>query len=66
MLKVSPAELESVIIQHPAIKDCAVIGKPDPIEGDLATAFVALKNNARFDEAELMQLMKGIIMYTPR
>ncbi len=57
----SPAELESVILEHPAIRDCAVIGKPDQIEGDLATAFIVLDKNKKFYEAELMQLMKGTI-----
>ncbi len=40
---VYPRELEDLFYEHPAVKLCAVIGKPDPIVGEVPTAFVVLK-----------------------
>eukprot|EP01111_Echinosteliopsis_oligospora_P014728 TRINITY_DN5619_c0_g1_i1.p1 TRINITY_DN5619_c0_g1~~TRINITY_DN5619_c0_g1_i1.p1 ORF type:complete len:541 (-),score=168.88 TRINITY_DN5619_c0_g1_i1:56-1627(-) len=42
-LQVAPAELEAVIITHPAVADVAVVGKPDVQHGELPTAFVVVK-----------------------
>lgn len=36
----APAELESLLIKHAAIKDAAVIGIPDEIAGEVPKAFV--------------------------
>ena len=38
---VGPFEVESVLIEHPAVAEAAVIGKPDPIAGEVIKAFVA-------------------------
>jgi len=43
--QVAPAELEAVLLQHPKVLDCAVIGKPDPLAGELPFAYVVLKPN---------------------
>jgi len=40
---VGPFEVESVLIEHPAVVEAGVIGKPDPITMELVKAFVALK-----------------------
>ena len=40
---VGPFEVESVLIEHPVVAEAAVIGKPDPIIGELVKAFVSLK-----------------------
>lgn len=39
---VSPTEIEQVLIQHPAVRDCAVVDHPDPYRGAVAHAFVVL------------------------
>ena len=41
--QVAPAELEALIITHPAVADVAVIGIPDEEAGELPKAFVVLK-----------------------
>jgi len=40
---IGPFEVESVLMQHPAVAEAGVIGKPDPIAMEVVKAFVALK-----------------------
>ena len=40
---VGPFEVESTLMEHPAVAEAGVIGKPDPIVGELVKAFVSLK-----------------------
>lgn len=39
-LKVNPLEVEMLLARHPRVRDCAVIGTPDPLKGEVVTAFV--------------------------
>jgi acetyl-CoA synthetase len=39
---IGPFEVESVLMEHPAVAEAGVIGKPDPIVGQLVKAFVTL------------------------
>ena len=41
---VGPFEVESVLIEHPAVAEAGVIGKPDPLAMEVVKAFVALKD----------------------
>jgi acetyl-CoA synthetase len=41
---VGPFEVESVLIEHPAVAEAGVIGKPDPIAMEVVKAFVTLKD----------------------
>ena len=41
--KVWPRDVEDVLYQHPAVRECAVIGVPDPYRGETVKAFIALK-----------------------
>ncbi|MGD2125148.1 MAG: AMP-binding protein [Desulfobacteraceae bacterium] len=41
--KVWPRDVEDMIYQHPAVKETAVVGLPDPYRGETVKAFVALK-----------------------
>ncbi|MCC6472635.1 MAG: acyl-CoA synthetase [Burkholderiales bacterium] len=41
--RVSPAEIEDALIEHPAVFEPAVIGAPDPVQGERIKAFVSLK-----------------------
>ncbi|MEZ4869831.1 MAG: 4-coumarate--CoA ligase family protein [Caldilineaceae bacterium] len=54
-LQVAPAELEAVLLGHPAIADSAVIGKADEEAGEVPKAFVVLKGEAT--EAEIMSFV---------
>ncbi|MBI4336546.1 MAG: acetate--CoA ligase [Chloroflexi bacterium] len=50
---VGPFEVESVLIEHPAVAEAAVIGKPDPLAYQIIKAFVALKNG--YEESEALR-----------
>ena len=54
---IGPAEIEAVLHEHPAVADCAVIGKPDPVAGEIPKAFVALKDGAKTTEKELIKFV---------
>ncbi|MCK2218306.1 acetate--CoA ligase [Actinomadura sp. ATCC 31491] len=40
---IGPFEVESVLMEHPAVAEVGVIGTPDPVAGELVKAFVTLK-----------------------
>jgi acyl-CoA synthetase (AMP-forming)/AMP-acid ligase II len=46
--KVSALEIKEVLRTHPAIKECAVVGVPDPVWGERVCAALVLKNGARW------------------
>lgn len=41
--RVGPFEVESALIEHPAIVEAGVIGKPDPLRGEIIKAFITLR-----------------------
>jgi acetyl-CoA synthetase len=41
--RIGPFEVESAILHHPAIAEAAVVGKPDPLKGNILKAFVTLR-----------------------
>ena len=48
--QVAPAEVEAVLHGHPAVKDCAVYGIPDPDNGEAIIAAVATHEEVTTDE----------------
>ncbi|KAJ5648700.1 hypothetical protein N7490_005072 [Penicillium lividum] len=44
-LQVAPAELENILLGHPSVGDCAVLGIPDPYSAERPKAYVVLKPN---------------------
>jgi len=52
--QVPPAELEALLVQHPAVMDAAVIPSPDPNAGEVPKAFVVRSPGAEITEGELM------------
>jgi acetyl-CoA synthetase len=51
---VGPFEVESALMEHPAVAEAAVIGKPDPMIGELVKAFVVIRPG--FEEDEELRL----------
>jgi acyl-CoA synthetase (AMP-forming)/AMP-acid ligase II len=41
---VAPAEVEAVLLEHPLVRDCGIVGKPDPVAGEIPCAFVVLRD----------------------
>jgi len=41
---IGPFEVESALMEHPAVAEAGVIGKPDPIAGAVVKAFVTLRD----------------------
>jgi len=54
---IGPFEVESVLMEHPAVAEAGVIGKPDPMVGEVVKAFVSLKDGFQPDEALRMDIM---------
>jgi acyl-CoA synthetase (AMP-forming)/AMP-acid ligase II len=42
---VAPAEVESLLLEHPAVRDCGVVAKPDLDAGEIPCAFVVLRES---------------------
>jgi len=55
---IGPAELEAVLLEHPAVGDCAVIGKPDPVAGEIPKAYVSLRGGAEATEEEFIKFVE--------
>ncbi len=41
--RIGPTEIEECLLSHPAVAECAVVGKPDPDRGSIVKAFVKLR-----------------------
>jgi acetyl-CoA synthetase len=41
--RVGPFEVESKLVEHPAVAEAGVIGKPDPVRGEIIKAFISLR-----------------------
>jgi acyl-CoA synthetase (AMP-forming)/AMP-acid ligase II len=41
---VAPAEVEAVVLEHPAVRECGVVGRPDAAAGEIPVAFVSLRD----------------------
>jgi long-chain acyl-CoA synthetase len=42
---IAPAEVESLLLEHPAVRDCGVVAKPDLDAGEIPCAFVVLRES---------------------
>jgi long-chain acyl-CoA synthetase len=54
---VYPREIEDVIFEHPAVKLCAVIGKLDPVTGEIPKAFIVLKEGKTATADEIKEFV---------
>lgn len=57
--QVPPAELESIILTYPGVKDAAVIGVPNEDAGELPMAFIVKQDNSNMREEEIIQYVNG-------
>ncbi|MGM8366779.1 acetate--CoA ligase [Virgibacillus sp. W0181] len=57
--RVGPFEVESKLVEHPSVAEAAVIGKPDPVRGEIVKAFVAL----RADTSKTKELEKELRVF---
>ncbi|MEO4051910.1 acetate--CoA ligase [Solibacillus sp. CAU 1738] len=49
--RVGPFEVESKLLEHPDVVEAGVIGKPDPVRGEIIKAFVSLREGVEPSEA---------------
>jgi acetyl-CoA synthetase len=54
---IGPFEVESALMEHPAVAEAGVIGKPDPIAGEIVKAFCSLKVGYRPSEELRKELL---------
>ncbi len=54
---IGPFEVESALMEHPAVAEAGVIGKPDPVAGEVVKAFVALKPGHEAGEELRLELL---------
>lgn len=54
---VGPFEVESALMEHPAVAEAGVIGKPDPLIGQVVKAFVVLKQSIEPSDALQLELL---------
>ncbi|MGA3090966.1 MAG: AMP-binding protein [Terriglobales bacterium] len=57
---VAPAEVESVLLEHPAVRDCGVIARPDAEAGEIPCAFVVLREGSSPSDT-LAQDLRGFV-----
>jgi acetyl-CoA synthetase len=54
---IGPFEVESALMEHPAVAEAGVIGKPDPIAGEIVKAFVVLRPGTDASEELRLELL---------
>jgi acetyl-CoA synthetase len=58
--RVGPFEVESKLVEHPAVAEAGVIGKPDAVRGNIIKAFIALAPGYTWSE-ELGEELKKFV-----
>jgi acetyl-CoA synthetase len=58
--RIGPFDVESVLIEHPAVAEVAVVGKPDPERTEIVKAFVVLRQGRAPGEALVAELQQHV------
>jgi acetyl-CoA synthetase len=58
--KIGPFEIESVLLNHPAVLECAVTGIPDPVRGQLVKATIVLREGYEPSDALIKELQNYV------
>jgi acetyl-CoA synthetase/medium-chain acyl-CoA synthetase len=58
--RIGPFEVESALVEHPAVAEAAVIGKADPLRGEIVKAFVVLAPGRAASEALVSELQEHV------
>ncbi|MEE9173853.1 MAG: acetate--CoA ligase [Thermoplasmata archaeon] len=58
--RIGTIEVENVLVAHPAVTEAAVVGKPDPLKGEVAVAFIVLKEGEE-RSPRLKQELKDLV-----
>jgi acetyl-CoA synthetase len=58
--RVGPFEVESKLVEHPAVAEAGVIGKPDPLRGSIIKAFISLREDY-VETPELLEELKAFV-----
>jgi 4-coumarate--CoA ligase len=61
--QVPPAELEALLLSHPAVADAAVVGIPDEEAGEIPAAYVVLQQGADATAEEIMAFVAGEVAH---
>jgi acyl-coenzyme A synthetase/AMP-(fatty) acid ligase len=62
--RIGPFEVESALLEHPAVAESAVVGKPDPIRGEIVKAFVVLAPGFEALQALELELQEHVKQVT--
>ncbi|WP_085992142.1 acetate--CoA ligase [Oceanobacillus senegalensis] len=58
--RIGPFEVESKLIEHPAVREAGVVGKPDPIQGEIVKAFITLRTGY-VESKELLEEIRTFV-----
>lgn len=64
--RLSTAEIEAALIEHPAVGESAVVGYPNDLTGSAVAAFVALKEKPPGEQADVQALKKDLVLTVRR
>ncbi|WP_335673876.1 AMP-binding enzyme [[Actinomadura] parvosata] len=56
---IASVEVENVLVEHPGVREAAVVARPDPHWGEVPVAYVSLAAGARATEAELIEHVRA-------
>jgi acyl-coenzyme A synthetase/AMP-(fatty) acid ligase len=58
--RIGPFEVESALVEHPAVVEAAVVASPDPVRGEIVKAFVILAPSYSPSQALAIQLQEHV------